>query len=147
VVAVPPGVASTEDKVQTSISEQWLVCQDGVTVYRNTRFFRWSNGRDGLLSSELHGHVRPSGHVRSGGRRLLPRHAAAYGFQFQASILSCFHGAAHGFAYERRDCDPALLDLEDYGSSRWQLGLRCDSCIGWVPRHRLQWTLGTRIPD
>ena len=35
-----------------------------------------------ILPSELHHHMRPGGHVRSGRRRLLARHAAAYGFQF-----------------------------------------------------------------
>ena len=44
-VVVPAGVASTEDKVHTSSCEQWLICQDGVTVYRITRFFGRSNGR------------------------------------------------------------------------------------------------------
>src|SRR5579864_9075254 len=38
------GVASTEDKVSLN-HEQWLVCWDGVTDNRNTRFFGGSNGR------------------------------------------------------------------------------------------------------
>jgi hypothetical protein len=100
VVAVPAGVASTEDKIQTSTSEQWLVCQDGVTVYRITRFFRRSNGRDQPLSAELHPNVRASGHVRPCQRRLLPSHAAAHGFEFKPGILRSFHGSAHSLARE-----------------------------------------------
>src|SRR5580704_18306492 len=84
------GIASTEDKVQTSISEQRLVCQDSVTAYRITRFFRRSNGRvlyrcppaqrenrrgfgiqlwiqclvwDWFLPTELHCVMRSCGHV------------------------------------------------------------------------------------
>src|ERR1700733_13237577 len=54
VVVVPAGVASTEDKVQTSIREQRLVCQDGVTVYRITRFFGRSNQRTSRQRAEFH---------------------------------------------------------------------------------------------
>src|SRR5271156_3349686 len=96
VAAVPAGVASTEDKIQTSISEQWLNCQDGVTVYRNTRFFGRSNGRDRLLPPELHGHTGARGHVCPRRRRLLPRHAAADGFEVEAGLLSRFYSTAHG---------------------------------------------------
>jgi hypothetical protein len=42
---------------------------------------------------------------------LLPGHAAAHCFQFKAHILSSFHSAADGLAYERRHLDPALFDI------------------------------------
>ena len=127
---VPAVVASTEDKVQTSIREQWLVCKDGVIVYPNTRFFGRSNQRTSRqraefpeenlaetaeslcdarvrwgevflkekLPSELNRNVRSCGNARAGWGRLLPRQAAAYGFQLQPGILCSFHGAAHGLA-------------------------------------------------
>src|ERR1700683_3848200 len=88
------GVASTEDKIQTSVTKQWLVCQDGVTVYRITRFFGRSNGRDRPLPAEPHGHLGPRR------RRLLPRHTAADGFELKAEVLSSFHGTAYGLADE-----------------------------------------------
>jgi hypothetical protein len=41
----------------------------------------------------------------------LPGHAAANGLEFEASVLSSFHSAAHGFAYERWHFDSALLNV------------------------------------
>jgi len=67
--------------------------------------------------------MRTGSHVRACWRRLLARHAAAYGFEFEAGILSGFYGSADGFAYETWDFDAALLDVEDYGSGLGQVRL------------------------
>jgi hypothetical protein len=55
--------------------------------------------------------VRPGGHVRPRWRSLLPRHTAAYGFEFEADILGGFHGPADGFAHEGRHFDSTLFDI------------------------------------
>jgi hypothetical protein len=47
---------------------------------------------------------------------LLAGHAAADGFQFEASILSGFYGTAHGLADKRRYFNSALLYFQDHGS-------------------------------
>ena len=65
--------------------------------------------------------MRPGGYVGPGLRGLLPRHATAHGFQFEAGVLSGFHGAAHGLADEGWNFDSALLNIEHYGSGGWQL--------------------------
>jgi hypothetical protein len=44
--------------------------------------------------------MRPGGHVRPRWRSLIPRHAAADGFEFKARILGGFHGPADGLAYK-----------------------------------------------
>ena len=53
------------------------------------------------LSSELDYYVGAGYYVGSGGGRLLAGQATTYGFEFEASILSGFHGAAHRLADER----------------------------------------------
>jgi len=53
-----------------------------------------------LLPPELHGNMRSGSHMRARWRRLFLRHAAANGFQLQASFLGSFHGASHGLANE-----------------------------------------------
>jgi hypothetical protein len=55
--------------------------------------------------------MRSSSYMRSRWRRLLPGHTAAKASNFQAGVLSGFHRAAHGLAYERRHFDSALLDV------------------------------------
>jgi hypothetical protein len=71
------------------------------------------------LPSELHRHVRARDHMGSRHGSLLPRQAAAYGFQFKAGGLRGFHCAAHCLPSKRRHFDSALLDIQDYGASRW----------------------------
>ena len=73
-----------------------------------------------ILSTELNGHTRSRGHVRSGGRSLLAGHAAADCIHFQANVLGRFDGAAHRLAYKRRHFDSALLYVQDNGSAGWQ---------------------------
>ena len=62
----------------------------------------------------------------AGGRRRCPQHPA------ESSILGGFHGTAHGFAYERRHFDSALLDVENDGS--------CGGSFVWLQRPRV-WRL------
>ena len=52
------------------------------------------------LTPEPHRDMRPGSHVRSGWRGLLARQPAAHSFEFEASILSSFHGSADGLADE-----------------------------------------------
>ena len=80
------------------------------------------------LSPELHRHARPRGYVGPGRWRLLPRHAAAYGFEFEAGVLSGLYCAANGFAHKRRHFDSTLFNIQDDRSTRGQLGLR-SGCI------------------
>ena len=62
--------------------------------------------------------MRARGYVRPRWWRLLPRHAAAYGFQFEAGILRSFYGSPHGFSNEGWHFDSALLDIQDHGPRR-----------------------------
>ena len=80
--------------------------------------------------------MRSRRYMRSRGRRLLPRHAAAHGFQLESGILSSFHRSANGLAHERRHFDAALLDVEYDGAGGRQLRLR-RSCIWTIGRSRL----------
>src|SRR5258708_2967305 len=135
-------VVSTADKRDLNQRRGGLL--DGVTVYRITRFFGGSNQKKFFTAEtrrlqsksricvplwnpvssvfkifsapELHGHARPGGYMRPRGRRLLPRHAAAYSFQLQAGVLSSLHSTAYSLAQERWDHDTALLDVQYHGS-------------------------------
>jgi hypothetical protein len=69
--------------------------------------------------------MRSCSHVGSGGGRLLPSHAAADGFELKTGILSGFHGASHGFAYEHWNFDSTLLDIQNHRSGRRHVGLLC----------------------
>jgi hypothetical protein len=120
------------------LDQQSGVMANGMTDYRNTWIFGGSNqkisttgtqrtpgkGR-GFLSSELHRHVRPRGHVRAGQWRLLARHAAANRFQFKTSVLSRFDGTADSFSNERRHFDPPLLDVQHHGTGSRDFCLKC----------------------
>lgn len=57
-------------------------------------------------------------------RILLTGYSAAYCFEFKIRVLRGFHGAAKRLTDERRNFDAALLNIQDYGSTRGKLGLR-----------------------
>ena len=61
----------------------------------------------------------------SGEGRLLSRYAAADRIELQAGILGSFDRAADGLSDKGWDFDSTLLDVEDDGAARWQLGLWC----------------------
>ena len=82
------------------------------------------HARGAVLSAELHDYVSAGYDVGSGGGRLLAGQAATYGFEFEASILSGFHGAAHGLADERWYLQAALLNVEHHRASSRGMGRR-----------------------
>jgi hypothetical protein len=74
--------------------------------------------------------MRARSYVRPGWRRLLPRHAAAYGLQFEASILGSFHGAPHRFSNEGWHFDSSLFHVQYHSSRRGWSGLTCGDIDG-----------------
>lgn len=76
--------------------------------------------------------MRARGHMRPYWRRLLPRHTAADGLQFEASILRGFQRSPYGLAYEGRHFNSALLDVQDHGSTRRRFLLACSIGSAWI---------------
>ena len=94
------------------------------------------------LSSELYRNMRACGHVRPCRRRLLPSQAAADGLQFEAGVLRGLHSAADSLAHERRNFDPALFNIQDYGPSRRR---RRGLCVRRIWSLLLRRTVARRI--
>ena len=99
------------------------------------------------LPSELDGHSRSGGDVRSGDRSLLAGYAAADWFEFEPGILSDFNRVANGLADKRWDFDAALLDIEDDRAGYGELRLISFSGIWLLRSHGVRSSaIGSRIP-
>src|SRR5207247_7585558 len=76
-------------------------------------------------SAESYGHSGSRRHMRTCGRRLLTRDAAAHCIQIQAAFFRDFDCRANTFASKRWHHNPALLDVQNDCAFRWGIRRAC----------------------